>query len=76
MEICEQGMVMKNLLEPRSYLVRTCIGTEVHQNSKFIKKSLLPVPPIKQDNDDILFDTNNNVFDNNSTPSTPNNVTE
>ena len=47
-----------------------------HQNSKFIKKSLLPVRPIKQDNDDILFDTNNNVFNNTSTPSTWHNVTE
>ena len=72
----EQGMVIKKLVEPRSYLVRTSIGTEVRRNSNFIKKSLLPVPPIKQDNDDVLFDTNNNVFDNNSIPSTLNNVTE
>ena len=72
----EQGMVIKKLVEPRSYLVRTSIGTEVRRNSNFIKKSLLPVPPIKQDNDDVIFNTNNNVFNNHGTPNTPNNVTD
>ena len=57
----EQGMVIKKLMEPRSYLVRTSIGTEIRRSSNFIKKSLLPVPPIKQDNDNVLLDTNNNV---------------